>query len=287
MAYFSRAFQKGEKNKAIIEKELLAIYHAITFFKPYVYGTHFEIFSDHKPLAFLFNMKKPTSKLVRIRMDLEEFDFDITYIPGRFNYTADALSRIHITDLKKMADVNDAQILAITRSMGKKKAKHENEQTVVEKESMVYEDLAIYNKKIPRLRSQMTIKNLNMTHEYTEIRLRAHRGHKCIFDVATNVVVVNDRRFILDTLSLLETTAIELKINEIQLSKDDDMFQNGHCTVEEFISICNEELKYVKIALVTPPEIIRDESKKLELIRQYHDDKMFGGHCGQKKLYNY
>lgn len=68
VAFYSRAFQKGEKNKAIIEKELLAIYHAIMFFKPYVYGTKFQVNSDHKPLTHLFSMKNPTSKLVRIRM---------------------------------------------------------------------------------------------------------------------------------------------------------------------------------------------------------------------------
>lgn len=94
IAFFSRVFQKGEKNKAIIEKELLAIYHSIKFFKPYVYGAKFEVNSDHKPLTYLFKMKNPTSKLVRIRMDLEDFDFEINYVPGQTNFVADALSRV-------------------------------------------------------------------------------------------------------------------------------------------------------------------------------------------------
>lgn len=111
IAYFSRAFQKGEKNKSTIEKELLAIYHGITFFKPYIYGTKFLVNSDHKPLTFLFKMTNPTSKLVRIRMELEDYDFEINYIPGSTNYAADALSRITIDELKNMTE--SATILAI------------------------------------------------------------------------------------------------------------------------------------------------------------------------------
>lgn len=77
ISYISRTFQKGELNKAIIEKELLAIHFAITYFRPYLYGRHFTVQSDHRPLIFLFNMKNPASKLTRIRLDLEEYSFDV------------------------------------------------------------------------------------------------------------------------------------------------------------------------------------------------------------------
>lgn len=119
IAYFSKTFQKGEKNKAIIEKELLAIYHSIIAFRPYLYGTHFTVYSDHKPLVYLFSMKNPASKLVRIRLELEEYDFEIIHIPGKDNILADALSRIPFSDIKKLAE-ESKQILAITRSMSRK-----------------------------------------------------------------------------------------------------------------------------------------------------------------------
>ena len=42
-------------------------------------------------------MKNPTSKLTRIRIDFEEFYYDVVYIKGKENVVADALSRITTT----------------------------------------------------------------------------------------------------------------------------------------------------------------------------------------------
>lgn len=41
VGYASKAFTKGERNKPIIEKELIAIHWAIEYFKPYLYGRRF------------------------------------------------------------------------------------------------------------------------------------------------------------------------------------------------------------------------------------------------------
>lgn len=122
VAYFSRTFQAGEKNKAIIEKELLAIYHSIIAFRPYIYNKKFTVYTDHKPLIYLFTMKNAASKLVRIRLELEEYDFDILHIKGKDNIQADALSRIPFSEIKTMNE-NQEQILAITRSMARQKKK--------------------------------------------------------------------------------------------------------------------------------------------------------------------
>lgn len=102
IAYFSRSFIKGELNKSTIEKELLAIYFAIKHFEPYLYGRKFVVKSDHRPLVHLFGMTKPTNRLTRIRLDLEEFDFEIQYIKGADNVVADALSRITIDELSML-----------------------------------------------------------------------------------------------------------------------------------------------------------------------------------------
>lgn len=115
ITYISRSFKKGEKNKPPIEKELLAVHFAITQLRPYIYGRHFVVESDHKPLVYLYNLKNPSSRLSRLRLDLEEYDFEIQYIKGKDNVIADALSRITIQDLKDL--YGDVSILAITRSM--------------------------------------------------------------------------------------------------------------------------------------------------------------------------
>lgn len=54
IAFISRTFKKGELNKAIIEKELLAIHFALKTFRHYLYGQKFVVYSDHKPLIYLF-----------------------------------------------------------------------------------------------------------------------------------------------------------------------------------------------------------------------------------------
>lgn len=74
--------------------------------------------SDHKPLIYLFNLKDPSSKLTRLRLELAEFNFTIEHIPGKDNVVADALSRIHIRDIIKTQS-EEVSIKAITRSMSK------------------------------------------------------------------------------------------------------------------------------------------------------------------------
>jgi hypothetical protein len=94
IAYASRSFCKAEKNYSTVEKELAAIVWGIRYFRPYLYGTRFKIVSDHKPLTWIMNVKDPGSRLLRWRIKLEEYDYEIVYKPGVQNSNADALSRI-------------------------------------------------------------------------------------------------------------------------------------------------------------------------------------------------
>lgn len=117
VAFASKTFTPGEKNKAVILKELTAIHWAINYFRPYLYGRRFTVRTDHRPLVYLFKIKDPTSKLTRMRLDLEEFDFDVIYIRGKENVGADALSRIVLTS----EQLKQNNILVVnTRSMTKK-----------------------------------------------------------------------------------------------------------------------------------------------------------------------
>lgn len=79
VCYASRTLNPAETNYSTIEKELLAIVYATKYFRPYIFGRKFTIFTDHKPLEWLFSLKEPLSRLVRWRLRLEEFTYDIKY----------------------------------------------------------------------------------------------------------------------------------------------------------------------------------------------------------------
>lgn len=106
VAYASRSLNKAEKRYPIIEKELLAIVWAVKHFRPYLYGRNFKIQTDHKPLIYLFGMRDPSSRLMKFRLILEEYDFVLEYLKGKNNAAADALSRLQITseELKEMCE---------------------------------------------------------------------------------------------------------------------------------------------------------------------------------------
>ena len=93
IAYASRVLSRAEQNYNTTEKELLAIVWAVKHFRPYIYGTKFKIITDHKPLIWLFNVTDPGSRLIRWRLKLEEYDYEIIHKAGRANANADALSR--------------------------------------------------------------------------------------------------------------------------------------------------------------------------------------------------
>lgn len=96
ICYASRTLNTHEINYSTIEKELLAIIWATKYFRPYLFGRRFIIETDHKPLTWLFSIKEPNSKLVRWRLKLSEFDYQIKYKKGVKNGNADALSRIEL-----------------------------------------------------------------------------------------------------------------------------------------------------------------------------------------------
>jgi len=92
IAYNSKHLLDREVNYSTVEKELYAIVHAVTVFRPYIYGRPFKIMSDHRPLSFLYGRKDATGRLGRWALKLQEYQMDIEYKPGK-EQRADCLSR--------------------------------------------------------------------------------------------------------------------------------------------------------------------------------------------------
>lgn len=93
IAYTSRLLNAAERNYSTIEKELLAIVYSVNHFRSYLYGHKFTLVTDHKPLVWLHSVKDPTSRLVRWRLKLAEYNYEVIYKAGKTNVNADALSR--------------------------------------------------------------------------------------------------------------------------------------------------------------------------------------------------
>lgn len=112
IAYASRTLNKAERNYNTTEKELLAIVWATKHFRPYLYGKRFKIITDHKPLVWLFNVKDPSSRLMRWRLKLEEYNYEVLYKEGKQNTNADALSRIQISVLQAQPSTSNNENLS-------------------------------------------------------------------------------------------------------------------------------------------------------------------------------
>lgn len=95
IAFASRTLTKSEEKYSTIEKELLAIDWACRYFRPYLFGRKFTLYTDHKPLTYALNMKTSNDRLIRMKLRLEQFDYEIQYRPGKQNVVADGLSRLH------------------------------------------------------------------------------------------------------------------------------------------------------------------------------------------------
>lgn len=110
IAYASRTLNKAESNYSTTEKELLAIIWSVKHFRPYLYGKKFTIITDHKPLTWLFNVKDPGSRLIRWRLALEEYEYEIKYKSGKTNVIADSLSRLPRENCENLSNVNSIEI---------------------------------------------------------------------------------------------------------------------------------------------------------------------------------
>lgn len=266
IAYGSRAFTKGEINKATIEKELAAIHWAITFFRPYVYGRKFFVKTDHRPLTYLFSMRNPSSKLMRIRLDLEEYDFEVEYIAGKENYIADALSRINITDLKQLAVESNKVYRVTTRAMNK-----HNPYTVANDISH-HENPKIYE----ALNKYEVRKHAQLIFDFPKMYIK--KGKKICSYIDTSNLIVETKIDLGQFFVRLMKEAGKLGLVKIQLSLGDKLFK--YTRVDEFKEKGTQVLKGIEIALTPELTQVTDVEKINEIIRQYHDDPIRGGHPG-------
>ena len=92
-ALYSRQIKGAEQRFSATELEALALIDTIKHFSYYLYGKHFTVFTDHKPLCQLMSSDRLNPRLRRIAMKMQHWLIKIEYLPGKDNGFADALSR--------------------------------------------------------------------------------------------------------------------------------------------------------------------------------------------------
>lgn len=300
IAFASKSFTKGEINKSTIEKELLAIYYAIKHFHPYIFGTHFTIKSDHRPLVYLFSLKDPTSRLTRIRLLLEEYDFSVEYIKGQTNAVADALSRINISELKDL-NVFVIRTFPITRSMTRKNALGQSNSASTSvnlpPNSNNNEPVLASPKVVEVFNSSMTTKSprIRCYESDNTLFMNVYHKHNLLFNIdmsnplldnrfTYNTNQIGNKTFDLKgTLLRLQIEATNRSINSFQLPLNDKIF--NFFDINKLKHDCNMYLNQLTLFLVTPPKTMTDPNEKNKILNYFHNDPLVGGHCGQKKLY--
>jgi hypothetical protein len=94
MAYASRSLTPVESWYSHIEKEALAILYGIEHFCLYLCGHVFTLITDNKPLELIYKnlQSRPSSRIERWCLCLQEYSFHVKYRPGPKN-PSDYLSR--------------------------------------------------------------------------------------------------------------------------------------------------------------------------------------------------
>jgi len=90
-----------EKNYPTHDLELAVVVFALKIWRHYLYGSRFEVFSDHKSLKYLFDQKELNIRQRRWLEFLKDYDFQLSYHPGKANVVTDAFSRksLHMSTL--------------------------------------------------------------------------------------------------------------------------------------------------------------------------------------------
>ena len=94
IAFRSKKLSDTQQRWSTIERELYAIVFGIEQFRYYIYGRHFVIQSDHKPLAWLQTMKNQNCRLMRWSMLLQQYQFTVEHRSGKANANSDFVSRL-------------------------------------------------------------------------------------------------------------------------------------------------------------------------------------------------
>ena len=99
VAFVSRALCPSEKNYAQLEKEALSLIYWISKFHKYIYGRHFALVTDHRPLTAILGPKTAVPSLAAARLQrwaltMSTYSYTIEFQSTKAHANADGLARL-------------------------------------------------------------------------------------------------------------------------------------------------------------------------------------------------
>ena len=103
IAYASRTLNSAERHYSQLEKEGLSCIFGIKRFHDYLFGRHFELVTDHKPLLGLLKEDRATSphassRIKRWSLFLSSYEYSLVFRNTTAHANADALSRLPLPE---------------------------------------------------------------------------------------------------------------------------------------------------------------------------------------------
>ena len=93
VAFVSKKFSAASIRWSTIEKEAFAMVYSCAQLKYYLFAKSFTMLTDHNNLLWIESSEVP--KIIRMRMFLQGFNFQVQHIEGKKNIFADWLSRMY------------------------------------------------------------------------------------------------------------------------------------------------------------------------------------------------
>ena len=107
VVFDSLQLKAAKWNYPVHEKELLAIIRTLKKWHLDLLGSQITVYTDHHTLENFSTQKDLSRRQLRWQELMSQFDLDITYIKGKDNCVADALSHLPPTESKQSTDYHE------------------------------------------------------------------------------------------------------------------------------------------------------------------------------------